>query len=73
MTPNKQLDILNPPLVDREKIKFPPLYIKLGLMKQVVKSLNQEGECFKYICRTFQNVTIEKIKVAVLDGPQIKN
>ena len=34
MTPNKQLNVVKEHLVDREKIIFPPLHIKLGLMKQ---------------------------------------
>ncbi|GFV38650.1 uncharacterized protein TNCV_4412041 [Trichonephila clavipes] len=36
-------------LVDPKKILFPPLHIKLGLMKQFVKALDKEGECFKYL------------------------
>ena len=67
MTPDKLQNILNPPLVDREKNGFPLLHIKLGLMKQSVESLNQEGECFKSICRNFQKVTIKKIKAGVFD------
>ena len=35
------------PLVERSEIVFPPLHIKLGVMKQVVKELNKEGACFK--------------------------
>ncbi|GFX99059.1 hypothetical protein TNCV_4810071 [Trichonephila clavipes] len=34
-------------LVDPKKILFAPLHIKLGLMKQFVKALDKEGECFK--------------------------
>ncbi|GFX99066.1 uncharacterized protein TNCV_4810141 [Trichonephila clavipes] len=37
-------------LVDPKKILFAPLHIKLGLMKQFVKALDKEGECFKYLC-----------------------
>ncbi|GFV05484.1 uncharacterized protein TNCV_226951 [Trichonephila clavipes] len=40
-------------LVDPKKILFPPLHIKLGLMKQFVKALDKEGECFKYLCEQF--------------------
>ena len=36
MTPNKQLNIVNEPLVDGEKIIIPPLHIKLGLVKQLL-------------------------------------
>ena len=30
------------PLVERSKIIFPPLHIKLGVMRQFVKALNKE-------------------------------
>ena len=42
-------NILHPALVDRSNVIFPPLHIKLGLMKQFVKALNNEGAYFKYI------------------------
>ncbi|XP_077974510.1 uncharacterized protein LOC144430449 [Styela clava] len=47
------LNVLAPPLVDRSKIVFPPLHIKLGIMKQFVKALEKDGDCFKHICRKF--------------------
>lgn len=31
-------------LVDPQKELVPPLYVKLGLMKQIVKALPKEGE-----------------------------
>ena len=72
MTPNKQLNIVNEPLIDREKNIFPQLDIKLRLIKQFVKCLDKEGNCFKYICRAFQNLTIEILKAGIFDGPQIR-
>ena len=42
-------NILHEPLVDRKKIIFPPLHIKLGLMKQFVKAFSTYGNFFKYI------------------------
>ena len=39
-------NIVNDPTVMRENIIFIPLHIKLGLMKQFVKALNTNGECF---------------------------
>ena len=60
------------PLVERSKIVFPPLHIKLGVMKQFVKALSKEGECFKYICTKFPGLTIEKLKYSNFDGPQIR-
>lgn len=65
-------NIINQPLVDRNKIIFPPLHIKLGLMKQYVKALNKEGACFQYICTTFPSLSYEKTKAGVFDGPQIR-
>lgn len=44
-------NVINDPLVEREKIIFPPLHIKLGLMKQFVKALDKTGPCFAYIGR----------------------
>jgi len=60
------------PLVERFKIILPPLHSKLGIMKQFVKALNKDGECFKYICSTFPGSTIEKSKAGIFDGPQIR-
>jgi len=65
-------NIINDPLVDREKIILPPLHIKLGLMKQFVKALDKEGNCFKYICRSFPGLSIEKLKGGIFDGPKIR-
>ncbi|XP_061443081.1 uncharacterized protein LOC133365351 isoform X1 [Rhineura floridana] len=65
-------NIINKPLVDREKIILPPLHIKLGLMKQFVKALDKDGDCFKYICRSFLGLTMEKLKAGIFDGPKIR-
>ena len=65
-------NIKNIPLVKREKILLPPLHIKLGLMKQFVKALEKEVECFKYLCTKFPRLTYEKIKAGIFDGPQIR-
>ena len=63
------LNVLVSPLVERSKIVFPPLHIKLGIMKQFVKVLER---CFKYICVKFPGLTIEKLKAKIFDGPQIR-
>ena len=41
-------------------------------MKQFVKALSKEGECFKYICTKFPGQTIEKLKSGIFDGPKIR-
>ena len=66
------LNVLAPPLVERSKIVFTPLHIKLGIMKQFVKALEKDGDCFKYICMKFPGQTIEKLKACIFDGPQIR-
>ena len=65
-------NVLCEQLVPRDRIIFPPLHIKLGLMKQFVKALNKEGTCFQYICKTFPGLTIEKLKAGVFHGPDIR-
>ena len=66
------LSVLAPSLVGRSKIVFLPPYVKLGIMKQFVKTLEKDGDCFKYICIKFPDLTIEKLKAGIFDGPQIR-
>ena len=66
-----EANIINEPLVEREKIILPPLHIKLGLMKQFVKALDKEGNGLKYICRSFPALSTQKLKAGIFDGPQI--
>ena len=60
------------PLVERCKIILPPLHVKLGIMKQFVKALNKDGDCFKYIGIKFLGSTIEKLKASIFDDPQTR-
>ena len=69
---NESSNIINKQLVFRNNIILPPLYIKLGLMKQYVKALNKHGDCFIYICRMFPGLSIEKLKQGIFDGSQIR-
>ncbi|KAI6649576.1 hypothetical protein LOD99_6742 [Oopsacas minuta] len=65
-------NIIHEPLVDPLKILLPPLHIKLGLMKQFVRALDKEGNCFKYITENFYYLSDEKRKAGIFDGPQIR-
>ena len=65
-------NITHDPIVNRDRIIFPPLHIKLGLMKQFVKALDTEGECFQHIITAIPGLSFEKIKAGVFDGPQIR-
>ena len=44
----------------------------MDLIKQLVKALDKDGECFKYICRSFPELSIEKLKAGIFDGPDIR-
>ena len=65
-------NIFNKNLVSPDKVLLPPLYIKLRLMKQDVKSLDKSGKCFKYICQKVLFLSYEKLKAGVFDGPNIR-
>jgi len=65
-------NIKNEPLVNRDHIILPPLHIRLGLMKQFVKALDKDGDCFNYIAKTFPGLSMEKLKAGIFDGPQIR-
>ena len=65
-------NIINEPLAEPEKIILPPLHIKLGLMKQLVKALDIHGDYFKYIDYTFRGLSEEKLKSGIFNGPQIR-
>lgn len=60
------------PLVKKEKVILPPLHIKLGLIKNFVKALDQEGEAFTYLKNIFPHLSDAKIKEGIFVGPQIK-
>ena len=51
--------LVNETLVSRDKIIFPPLHIKLGLMKQFVKALDKERQYFEYLRSSFTGLSKE--------------
>ncbi|GBL92369.1 hypothetical protein AVEN_174669-1 [Araneus ventricosus] len=56
----EEKNVITDPLVRREKIIFPPLHIKLGLMKQFVKALDKDGSRFAYIGKKISSVEYGK-------------
>ena len=58
-------------LVEPLKILLPPLHIKLGIMKQFVKTL-PNGPCFMYLCDKCKYLSNAKIKEGIFVGPEIK-
>lgn len=65
-------NILQNTLVPREKVLLPPLHIKLGLIKQFIKSLPKDGAGFQYLCSKFPRLSEAKLKEGVLVGPYIR-
>ena len=60
------------PLVQPQKIYLPPLHIKLGLMKNFVKSMaKKNSRGFKYLQKKFPNVSEAKLREGIFVGPQI--
>jgi hypothetical protein len=41
-------------------------------MKQFVKALNKEGDCFKYICQKCPGLAEAKLKESIFMGPNIR-
>ncbi|GBM06427.1 hypothetical protein AVEN_266373-1 [Araneus ventricosus] len=72
LTPD-ETNVVNTTLVPPEKVLLPPLPIKLGLMKQFIKSLPKDGECFRYLCSKFPKLSEAKLKEGVFTGPGYEN
>lgn len=64
------LNVLRQPLVDSNKVLLPPLHIKLGLVKQIVKALDF-GEAFQEIRVMLPKLSEAKIKGGIFVGPQV--
>lgn len=65
-------NILNAPLVDPKNVILPPLHIKLGLMKNFVKSMDKNGNGFLYLRKAFPRMSDAKVNEGVFVGPQIR-
>ncbi|XP_049800441.1 uncharacterized protein LOC126235714 [Schistocerca nitens] len=59
-------------LVAPDYILLPPLHIQLGLMKQLVKTMDPTGWGFAYLATKFPRLSAAKIKEGVFVGPQIR-
>jgi len=58
--------VQHPALAEWYKILLPPLYIKVGLMKNFVKAMDRTGSAFKYLAEKFPRLSEAKIKRGVL-------
>ena len=41
-------------------------------MKQFVKALDKDSDCFNYTAKTFPGLSMEKLEAGIFDGPQIR-
>ena len=63
---------LNRSLIDRSKILLPPLHIKLGLAKQLVKALKPRSRTFRHIRQMFRSISEAKAKGGIFVRPQLR-
>jgi len=66
------MTVENQPLVEPSKILLPSMHFKLGLMKNFVKSINQEETVFTYLREKFSRLSDAKLKEGIFIGPQIR-
>ena len=64
--------MINDALVNRDLILMPPLHIKLGLVKQFIKSLNESDAAFIMLKTIFPKHTPAKLKGRIFTGPDIR-
>ena len=55
-------NVIHEQLVDKEKILFALIHIRLSLMKQFVKAQDKDGAFFQYIPDVFSGLSEEKKK-----------
>jgi hypothetical protein len=71
ITPGNQ-NVKSLPLVESDRVLLPPLHIKLGLMKQFIKALDDNSRAYQYLVKKFPQMSDAKMKAGVLIGPQIR-
>ncbi|KAJ8666017.1 hypothetical protein QAD02_007679 [Eretmocerus hayati] len=67
-----QKNVQASPLVDRDKIVSPPLYIESGIVKNFFKAMNKTGAGVLFLREKFPRLSKAKLKEEVLFGPDIR-
>ena len=66
-------NVYHQPLVSSANVFLPTLHIKLGLMKNFVKAMDQEGDGFKFLKDFFgAHKSDAKLKAGIFVGPEIR-
>ena len=61
----------HPAVIDPQKVRPPPLYIKLGLKKNFVKGMHDQGSTFQYLKKKYKGkLTDAKLEAGVFTGPE---
>jgi hypothetical protein len=68
---SEQKNVPNTPLINPENVYLPPLHIKLGLIKNFVKTMDQISAGFVYLKNKFNRISDAKINEGVFVGPQV--
>ena len=62
----------HPALIDPQKVRLPPLHIKLDLKKNFVKGMHDQGSSFQYLKKKYRGkLTDAKLEAGVFTGPEI--
>jgi hypothetical protein len=56
LTPGER-NVVHDPVVDAAKVFLPPLYIKLGLVKNSVKAMKKDSPVFLYLQQKFPHLS----------------
>jgi hypothetical protein len=67
------MNVENQPLVEPSKILLPSMHLKLGLMKNFVKAMNQGAAVFTYLREKFPRLSEAKLKEVIFIGLQIRD
>ena len=65
-------NVKNIALNNPKKVLLPPLYIRIGLIKQFVKAWYKDGAALKYLQNLFPKLSGAKVKGGIFIGPQVK-
>jgi TolA-binding protein len=56
------MNVENQPLLELSEILLPSMHLKLGLMENFVKAMNQEKAVFNYLREKFPKISEAKLK-----------
>ena len=66
------MNMINDQLVPPNKVLLPPLHIKLGIMKQFVKTFDNESFALQYLHTKFPKLSSEKVRAGIFVGLKTK-